>query len=76
MEEKVNFAKSSDVWAEDSRWKSVFPVSWLVVKDISNRKLKHLRVPKNENKPVTNSRDTQELPFDVGLSMLEIFAEK
>ncbi|PSK36294.1 hypothetical protein C7M61_004118 [Candidozyma pseudohaemuli] len=76
MEDKVNFTKSSDVWAENSRWKSVFPVSWLVVKDISNRRLKHLTVPKNENKPVTNSRDTQELPFDVGLSMLEIFVEK
>ena len=27
----------------------------------------------NESKPVTNSRDTQEVPTDIGLSMLEAF---
>lgn len=75
MEDRVNFSSNSDVWAENARWNGVFPVSWLVVKDISNRRLKHLTVPKNENKPVTCSRDTQEIPFDVGLAMLEKFVE-
>ncbi|KAF3987745.1 hypothetical protein FT663_02704 [Candidozyma haemuli var. vulneris] len=75
MEDKVDFAGKSNVWEEHSRWNSVFPVNWLISRDISNRKLKHLTVPKNENKPVTNSRDTQELPYEVGLSMLEIFVE-
>lgn len=27
----------------------------------------------NEGKPVTNSRDTQEVPTDVGVAMLELF---
>lgn len=75
MEDKVDFSSTSNVWAEESRWTSVFPVSWLVVKDVPNRKLKHLLIPKNENKPVTNSRDTQEVPLDVALEMLEIFLE-
>lgn len=75
MEDKVDFSSRSEVWSEHSRWNGVFPVSWLVVKDVSNKRFKHLRVPLNENKPVTNSRDTQELPFEVGLSMLNIFTE-
>ena len=50
-------------------------VRWIFVKDIPNSQLRHIRVWNNENKPVTNSRDTQELPPDAGLAMLRIFAE-
>lgn len=61
------------IWIEKSRWKGQFKVQWLYVKDIYNHHLRHLKVPQNELKPVTNSRDTQELPEDVGMAMLDIF---
>ncbi|KAF3584460.1 hypothetical protein F2Q69_00026866 [Brassica cretica] len=32
-----------------------------IVKDVPNSVLKHITVQKNEDKPVTNSRDTQEV---------------
>jgi hypothetical protein len=50
-------------------------VRWVFVKDIPNSQLRHIRVWNNENKPVTNSRDTQELPPDAGLAMLRIFSD-
>lgn len=73
MEDKIDFTKTSNIWVEHSRWKGIFPVRWLIVKEIPNRWFRMLRVPLNEDKPVTNSRDTQELPFDVGVSMLKLF---
>lgn len=65
--------QSADLWMDKSRWRGEFKVQWLYVKDVYNSQLRHLEVPKNEFKAVTNSRDTQELPEDVGIEMLEIF---
>lgn len=53
-----------------------FQLRWWRIIDIANKQLKHLRVPSNGNRPVTNSRDTQELPLDVGQAMLDIFQGK
>ena len=36
-----------------------FKVRWIYVKDVPNSQLRHIRLENNENKPVTNSRDTQ-----------------
>lgn len=60
-------------WTDKKRWRGGFKVQWLYVKDIYNNSLRHLKVPLNDFKPVTSSRDTQELPFEVGQEMLEIF---
>lgn len=73
MKGKIDFARTSSVWVEKSRWKGIFPVDWLIVKDIPNRYFQHLRNPLNEHKPITNSRDTQEIPYDVAISMLKIY---
>jgi hypothetical protein len=87
----VDYTRSSTVWASD-KWKGVFKVRWVFVRDIPNAQLRHIRLQygsfslnstplltKNavsntqERKPVTNSRDTQELPPDAGQEMLRIF---
>ncbi|RIA87025.1 hypothetical protein C1645_696428 [Glomus cerebriforme] len=70
----VDYTTSSSVWAQD-KWKGVFKVKWIFVKDIPNGQLRHIRVVNNENKPVTNSRDTQELFPEPGREMLKIFFE-
>ena len=36
-----------------------FKVKWIYVKDVPNQQLRHIKLENNENKPVTNSRDTQ-----------------
>lgn len=46
---------------------------WIYIKDVPNQALRHLRLANTpENKPVTSSRDTQEVPYDVGVEMLRI----
>ena len=47
-------------------------VRWVYVKDVPNGQLRHIRLENNENKPVTNSRDTQEVPPEKGRQVLKI----
>ncbi|CAA6667155.1 unnamed protein product [Spirodela intermedia] len=70
----VDFNKTVEYWQQD-KWTGCFPVKWHIVKDVPNRILKHITLENNENKPVTNSRDTQEVKLDQGLQMLKLFKE-
>ncbi|XP_023741916.1 YTH domain-containing protein ECT4 [Lactuca sativa] len=70
----VDFEKSLEFWQQD-KWIGCFPVKWHIVKDLPNSLLKHIILENNENKPVTNSRDTQEVKLDQGLQMIKIFKE-
>lgn len=60
MTGRVDFDKSVEYWQQD-KWTGYFPVKWHIVKDVPNSFLKHITLDNNENKPVTNSRDTQEV---------------
>ncbi|KAI7726241.1 hypothetical protein M8C21_008585 [Ambrosia artemisiifolia] len=71
----VDFDKSLEYWQQD-KWIGCFPVKWHVVKDLPNSLLKHITLENNENKPVTNSRDTQEVKLEQGLQVLKIFKEE
>ncbi|MFS7940719.1 putative YTH domain-containing protein [Helianthus anomalus] len=55
----VDFNKSLKYWQQD-KWIGYFPVKWHIVKDLPNSLLKHFTLENKENKPVTNSMDTQE----------------
>ncbi|XP_047317101.1 YTH domain-containing protein ECT4-like [Impatiens glandulifera] len=68
----VDFDKSLEYWQQD-KWTGYFPVKWHIVKDIPNSLLKHIILANNEDKPVTNSRDTQEVKLEQGIEMLKIF---
>jgi len=57
---KVDFNKSMDFWQLD-KWSGFFPVKWHIVKDIPNSQLRHILLENNENRPVTYTRDTQEV---------------
>jgi YTH domain-containing family protein len=56
----VDFSKSMDFWQQD-KWTGFFPVKWHIIKDVPNPQFRHIILENNENKPVTNSRDTQEV---------------
>ncbi|CAG5130441.1 unnamed protein product, partial [Candidula unifasciata] len=71
MMSPVDYNKSAGVWAQD-KWKGQFVVKWVYVKDVPNSQLRHIRLENNENKPVTNSRDTQEVPPEKGKQVLRI----
>jgi len=49
-----------DFWQQD-KWNGFFPVKWHIIKDVPNPQFRHILLENNENKPVTNSRDTQEV---------------
>ncbi|XP_071726473.1 YTH domain-containing protein ECT4-like [Rutidosis leptorrhynchoides] len=70
----VDFNKSLEYWQQD-KWIGCFPVKWHIVKDVPNSYLKLIILENNENKPVTNSRDTQEVKLEHGLQMIKIFKE-
>lgn len=70
----IDYSKESNIWVEATRWKGIFPVQWLQVQDIPNKVFRYLRVSTNNYKFVTSSRDTQELPHHIGVSMLNIYA--
>ena len=65
----VDFHKNFEYWQQD-KWNGCFPVKWHIVKDVPNSLLKHITLENNENKPVTNSRDTQEVCVFSGGSFL------
>ncbi|KAL7605739.1 hypothetical protein Lser_V15G18270 [Lactuca serriola] len=68
----VDFDKSVDYWQQD-KWSGQFPVKWHIIKDVPNSQFRHIVLENNDNKPVTNSRDTQEVKFEQGVEMLKIF---
>ncbi|XP_050306982.1 YTH domain-containing family protein 3-like isoform X2 [Anthonomus grandis grandis] len=71
MVSAVDYNSNSSVWSQD-KWKGQFKVRWIYVKDVPNVQLKHIRLENNDNKPVTNSRDAQEVPHARGLQVLRI----
>ncbi|KAI3918366.1 hypothetical protein MKX01_041686 [Papaver californicum] len=68
----VDFDKNMDFWQLE-RWNGFFPVEWRIIKDIPNHHFQHILNEFNEKKPVTYSRDTQEIGLKKGLEMLDIF---
>nr|CAB3452032.1 unnamed protein product [Digitaria exilis] len=71
---RVDFNKTVEHWQQD-KWTGCFPVKWHIVKDVPNSLLKHIILENNENKPVTNSRDTHEVRLEKGLQVLKIFKD-
>jgi hypothetical protein len=48
----VDYNTSSKVWAQD-KWKGIFKVRWVFVKDIPNNALRHIKLTNTpENKPM------------------------
>ncbi|KAL9246110.1 hypothetical protein vseg_019687 [Gypsophila vaccaria] len=68
---QVDFNKTMDFWQMD-KWSGFFPLKWHIVKDIPNPQLRHIILENNDNRPVTYTRDTQEIGLKQGLEMLKI----
>lgn len=68
---QVDFNRNMDFWQLD-KWSGFFPVKWHIVKDVPNTQFRHIILENNDNRPVTYSRDTQEIGLKEGLEMLNI----
>lgn len=70
----LDYSVSSDIWAQGDKWKGTMKLRWIYIRDIPNPALRHLKLTNtSEMKPVTSSRDTQEVPYEQGCEMLRIF---
>ncbi|CAF0777290.1 unnamed protein product [Didymodactylos carnosus] len=72
MMSPVDYDTKTDVWHMSNKWQGKFEVKWIYVKDVPNQQFRNIRLENNENKPVTNSRDTQEILYEKGKQMLKI----
>eukprot|EP00250_Pteridium_aquilinum_P010928 c19721_g1_i2 orf=731-2491(-) len=68
----LDYSKTMAFW-EQHKWSGSFPVKWHIIKNVPNSQFRKIILENNENKPVTNSRDTQEVNLQQGLEMLNIF---
>ena len=71
MMSSIDYEHQTDVWYMSNKWQGKFEVRWIYVKDVPNQQFRNIRLENNENKPVTNSRDTQEIPYEKGKLMLK-----
>lgn len=72
MTGRVDFGKNMDFWQQD-KWNGFFPVKWHIIKDVPNLQFRHIILENNDNKPVTNSRDTQEVCLLKRFSLFDIY---
>ena len=61
----VDYKKDMKFWKLD-KYNGFFPIRWHIIKDVPNNQFCHIILESNENRPVTFTRDTQEviLSFD------------
>jgi YTH domain-containing family protein len=71
MMSPLDYEHQTDVWHTSNKWQGKFEVKWIYVKDVPNQQFRNIRLENNDNKPVTNSRDTQEIPYEKGKLMLK-----
>ena len=73
MTSTVDETTSFDKWTGNREWSGLFSIKWVFIKDLPNAELRHITLVNNDNKPITNSRDTQEIPFIKGLIAIRVF---
>ena len=75
MVSPIDHELRADFWQNDRKWPGCFKVAWHVVKDVPNNALRHIRLCAGDKKPVTNSRDAQEVEPAQGALVLRVFRE-
>jgi hypothetical protein len=61
-------------WTQDNKWGGLFNIEWLFIKDVPFKQFKSIEITMKDGqlKPVSNSRDTQEIPFAEGKQMVQL----
>lgn len=64
-------------WTQDSKWAGLFDIEFIFIKDVPFRLFKSMNIKMKDEqiKPVTFSRDSQEVPFEEGKLMLKNIEE-
>lgn len=74
MKSEVEFDKTFPFWTRDNKWGGLFQLDWLLIKDVPFKQFKEITITMSDGstRPVTYSRDSQEIPLNEGKKMLEI----
>ena len=72
----VDDNKIFELWTQDNKWPGLFNVEWVFIKDVPMKVFKNVVFPMNTGdiRPVSYSRDCQEIPFNCAKIMMKIFA--
>ena len=74
MTSQVDEKNSFLYWTQDSKWSGLFDIDWLFIKDVPFKAFKNIDILMKDGqmKPVTYSRDTQEVPLNEGKKIMGI----
>ncbi len=77
MKTPCDESKSFKLWTQDGKWPGLFDVEWLLIKDVPLKEFKNIIITMKDGeiKPISNARDTQEIPFEQAKIMLQKIAE-
>ena len=73
MKTPVDENRTFEFWTQDNKWPGLFEVEWIFIKDVPFKEFKDIIITMKDGeiKPVSNSRDTQEIPFEQAKIMME-----
>ena len=77
MKTPCDETKSFELWTQDGKWPGLFDVEWLLIKDVPFKEFKNIIITMKDGeiKPISNARDTQEIPFEQAKTMIMRIAE-
>jgi hypothetical protein len=77
MKTPCDETKSFELWTQDGKWPGLFDVEWLLIKDVPFKEFKNIIITMKDGeiKPISNSRDTQEVPFEQAKEMIQKISE-
>ena len=77
MKTPCDETKSFGLWTQDGKWPGLFDVEWLFIKDVPFKEFKDIIITMKDGeiKPISNARDTQEVPFEQAKIMVEKIAK-
>jgi hypothetical protein len=69
--------RTFEFWTQDNKWTGLFDVEWLFIKDVPFKEFKDIIITMKDGeiKPISNARDTQEVPFEQAKIMVEKIAK-
>ena len=77
MKTPCDETKTFGLWTQDGKWPGLFDVEWMFIKDVPFKEFKDIIITMKDGevKPISNSRDTQEIPYDKAVIMIKRIAE-
>jgi hypothetical protein len=73
MKSEVDQEKMFMYWTQDGKWGGMMAVEWLFIKDVPFKEFQKISIMMKDGlrKPVFNSRDTQEVPLEESVQMMD-----